>query len=372
MHRCLPGAEAEVKGLIESSRKLRRAVVVVKLGSSKTLENIDLHIQLLENKLATIQRNTLSIKASYSQLKAATDFTSTNVMMKETTEFLQAIEETVTKFQKDKKEQYHIKKEMLRMKGELENSVTDPEEQQNEERDSVVNITVNDLRSIHGLLRGNAERKTFAVMTFHGKQRIGPVKIESGNKIRVSRVEEGVVPPRSFVIQLESLMQGSCSIRRVFLDLACGSIHLGSVIIKITDNCSTMALNFIHMCLGDMGPSYCHSGLRAKWNGESETIALGSYDVPHGGGTSTQAVFSREDFEQERQRTHECTVWRAGQVRGNFSFESASKVWIITKDDPHKKGKTLFGKVEEGLDILQNAISWYPDNSSRSQTLCSF
>ncbi|XP_066938256.1 uncharacterized protein [Macrobrachium rosenbergii] len=341
MHRCLPGAEAEVKGLIESSRKLRRAVVVVKLGSSKTLENIDLHIQLLENKLATIQRNTLSIKASYSQLKAATDFTSTNVMMKETTEFLQAIEETVTKFQKDKKEQYHIKK-------------------------------VNDLRSIHGLLRGNAERKTFAVMTFHGKQRIGPVKIESGNKIRVSRVEEGVVPPRSFVIQLESLMQGSCSIRRVFLDLACGSIHLGSVIIKITDNCSTMALNFIHMCLGDMGPSYCHSGLRAKWNGESETIALGSYDVPHGGGTSTQAVFSREDFEQERQRTHECTVWRAGQVRGNFSFESASKVWIITKDDPHKKGKTLFGKVEEGLDILQNAISWYPDNSSRSQTLCSF
>ncbi|XP_066938258.1 E3 ubiquitin-protein ligase TRIM13-like isoform X4 [Macrobrachium rosenbergii] len=136
------GAEAEVKGLIESSRKLRRAVVVVKLGSSKTLENIDLHIQLLENKLATIQRNTLSIKASYSQLKAATDFTSTNVLMKETTEFLQAIEETVTKFQKDKKEQYHIKKEMLRMKGELENSVTDPEEQQNEERDSVVNITV--------------------------------------------------------------------------------------------------------------------------------------------------------------------------------------------------------------------------------------
>ncbi|XP_064093957.1 uncharacterized protein LOC135206534 [Macrobrachium nipponense] len=77
-----------------------------------------------------------------------------------------------------------------------------------EEEDSVVKITVTDLRSPHGRLSRDAQREIFAVMTFEGILRMAPVKIEPNNQVTVPHLEEGILPPRCFVIELESLIPG--------------------------------------------------------------------------------------------------------------------------------------------------------------------
>ncbi|XP_066955925.1 uncharacterized protein [Macrobrachium rosenbergii] len=104
-----------------------------------------------------------------------------------------------------------MKQDTLKMKINLKNAMeviermTEGGEQ--EERDSVVNITVTDLLSPDGHLRLDAQRETYVVMTFEGKLWVAPVKIESYNQVSVSHLEERALPQRCFVIELECLMQ---------------------------------------------------------------------------------------------------------------------------------------------------------------------
>ncbi|XP_066988240.1 uncharacterized protein [Macrobrachium rosenbergii] len=375
---CL-GAEAEVKDLIESYSEMRKGVKVVRLSSKATLTSIDLNTKLLMNKVEELQQQILKMKESDAQLEAATDFITAAPLMHEAEELLQAMEETVSKFHESKREEHHIKEEILKMRENLEKFVKDTEgiteeEQQleegehEEERDSVVNITVQDFKSFCGCLKKNAQRGIYAVTTFEGKLRVAPVKIESNNQVSVSRLEEGALPPRCFVIQLESLMQGfsPSSPLRAFLDLAYKSTHLGRIIIRMFEN-RIKGLNFLHMCSGDMGPSYANSQVfDVICKGmKGESVVMGDYVSRGGGGggTSTHAVSSsREDWERQREIYVE-TPYRAGEVRGSiFSYEEASRFWIVTRDGhPRRRQGNCFGMVELGLDVLREAILRYPD-----------
>ncbi|XP_064083277.1 uncharacterized protein LOC135199297 [Macrobrachium nipponense] len=260
------GAEAEVQELIDRYREMKGRVTEVKLSSEKTLSSIDQNIELLLDRLEKLQKNRTKFNESDAQLEAATDFISAAPFMQEAEELLQAMEETLAKFQEDKKEECHIKKEILEMKEDLERFLKDTgriiteEGALGEEGDSVVKITVTDLRSPHGRLRGDAQREIFAVMTFEGKLRLAPVKIESNNQVSFTHLEEGVLPPRCFVIELESLIPGGGSpspplsppLPRGFLDLAYGPTPLGRVIIRVTVN-GLQGRNFLLMCAGGWG-----------------------------------------------------------------------------------------------------------------------
>ncbi|XP_066990024.1 tripartite motif-containing protein 59-like [Macrobrachium rosenbergii] len=393
------GAEAEAKDLIDSYREMKKGVEEVILSSEKTLSSIDRNIKLLMNRLEKMQKNKTKFKESDAQIEAATDFISAAPLMQEAEDLLQAMEETMKEFQEDKREECHIKKEILKMKENLDKFVNDTEriteeeegqeteQEQEEERDPVVNITVADFRSPHGRLRGDAQREIFAVTTYEGKLRVAPVKIESNNQASFTHLQEGVLPPRCFVIELESLMQWSpspspspppSSPPRAFLDLAYESTHLGRVIIRIIDQGGQLGLNFIQMCSGRTGPSYANSQILDVNNKgrAGEWIQMGDY-VTHGGGgggdgTSTQAVLSsREDWERKSQgKTYKSMQWKEGDVRGFTSYEKASWFGIVTRDHPSWNGKDCFGKVEEGLDVLRDAILKYPDTGKVKIAQC--
>ncbi|XP_064090929.1 uncharacterized protein LOC135204705 [Macrobrachium nipponense] len=372
------GAEAEVQGLIDSYRDMKKVVQEVKLSSEKTLTSIDRSIKLLLNRLEKLQKNKTKLNESDAQLEAATDFISAAPLMQEAEELLQAMEETLAKFQEDKKEECCTKKEIFKMKENLERFFKDTERiteerKQEEERDSVVKIMVTDPQILHGRLRGDTQREIFAVMTHEGKLRLAPIKIE----YCVNHLEDGVLPPRCFVIELGSLISGgspspplSSPPPRGFLDLAYKSTPLGRVIIRITIN-GLKGRNLLYMCAGGMGgPSYVHSrGLKVThfgWGGEG--VSMGHY-VSHGRGgerggvgASTRAVLSsrEEDWGRERE-TYEQTPYKAGDVRGDISSEGASRFWIVTRGDPNWRRSNCFGMVEEGLDVLIDVISKYPD-----------
>ncbi|XP_064083135.1 uncharacterized protein LOC135199177 [Macrobrachium nipponense] len=213
-------------------------------------------------------------------------------------------------------------------------------------------------------------------MTFEGILRMAPVKIEPNNQVSFTHLEEGVLPPRCFVIELESLIPGGGSpspplsppLPRGFLDLAYGPTPLGRVIISVTID-GLLGRNFLLMCAGGMGAaSYDHSRVSGVGNkgGAGEFMLMGHY-VSHGGGggggpTSTRAVLpSREEDWERESRTYEETPWKAGDVRGNISYEEASEFYIVTRDDPSRRYSDCFGMVEEGLNVLKSAISKYED-----------
>lgn len=222
----------------------------------------------------------------------------------------------------------------------------------------------NDIQRQHQLLRGDTKREIFAVKTFKGKRRFAPVNIcDIKQQICVDRLEDGEIPQRSCILELDSLIKVSS--RRTFLDLAYGTSYLGRISIKVLDD-GNKPLNFVHMCSADMGPSYVNSQVlevrRRATAGEN--IRLGEYESPEGG-KSCQAVLSGVNWKREgRREIYKEKLWKAGQVRGDMTFKCASLFWIVTRDgDVPRDGslKDCFGLVEDGLEIVRDAVMRYPD-----------
>ncbi|XP_064098561.1 E3 ubiquitin-protein ligase TRAIP-like isoform X2 [Macrobrachium nipponense] len=313
---CL-GEEAEVNDLIKSYSDMRKRVKVVNLSSEKTLNSIDENTKLLKNRLEELQNSIAKMEACNAQLAAASGFISAAPLMQEAEELLQTMEETKAKFEVDKRKDYQIKKEILKMKENLEKLVNDteritegeqqPKEGEEEETDSAVNIT------------------------------------------------------------LEPLMQGSSPYPhlRAFLDLAYESTQLGRIIVRVTEN-SLKGLNFLHMCVGGKGPSYANSQVSFvdKKGMEAEYVEMGEYYVAHAGAEkSTRAVSASEDnwMGEWGKEIYSDRPVMAGELRGYICYDKASLFWIVTRDCPSWIQRCCFGAVDEGLGVLKEAISKYPD-----------
>ncbi|XP_066953155.1 uncharacterized protein [Macrobrachium rosenbergii] len=370
--------EAEVKVHIESNNVIRKGLEgfiqtleEIKLSSERILTNVDQNNKELMNKLDIMQQEQQNMKESERKLETATDFISAAPIMDGAEKVLHDVEKTVgeTKqlIQENDRQKDDMRQDTRKIEMGLETAMKDLgriiEDLKGE---TVVNITVHDFQSFCGCLKRDVQRGIFAVMTVEGKLRVAPIKIESNHQLYINHLEERRLPPRCFVIELESLMQGSPFPQRAFLDLAYESIHLGRIIIRVTDQGGYLGLNFIHMCLGDEGPSYANSQvshvMKPVFGGEF--VFMGQYYVSQGGETSTQAVLSsREEWERKRgSETYEATPWKAGDVRGDISYEKASQFRIATRDGKPIWGSGYcFGTVEEGLDVLRVAILKYPD-----------
>ncbi|XP_066990424.1 uncharacterized protein [Macrobrachium rosenbergii] len=375
--------EVEVNGRIDSNNKMRgglegfiQKLDEIKLSSKETWNNIGRDDKLLMDKLDIMKGKGRQMKDSEDKLEAATDFASAGSPMDEAGKVLQEVDETANEIKQLLQENKdNMKQDIFKIGTDLEGLTKDLGRIIEElDGDSVVSLTVTELRGPHVRFRVDAQRKIFAVKTFEGKLRVAPVKIESNNQLYVNHLQEGVLPPKCFAIELDSLVQGSSSSPpRAFLDLTYGSTHLGRVIIRIIDQGGQLGLNFIQMCSGRMGPSYANSQVfevRSK-GVPGEDIGMGEY-VSHGGGTSAQAVLSsKEDWEREMSRkTYEETLEIAGELRGDISYEGASQFWIVTRDGSELGCGYCFGKVEEGLNVLRDAISKHPDHTKIKVAQC--
>ncbi|XP_064084541.1 uncharacterized protein LOC135200136 [Macrobrachium nipponense] len=333
------------EGLIHTLQKLQ-------LSNENSLSNIDQNSKLLRDRLDVIRRKKAKIEKSDAELKKTTDFTAAGVIMDETKGMVdgapEEFKEIEALLQQNEKERDVIK-ESLSSKIRLENASV---ELGRSEDDSFLNITVNVLRSLCGPLRSDAHREVFAVKIFEGKQRVARVKIGSKNQVSFNHLEEGDVPQKSYVIQLEYLMKMSA--QRVFLDLGVDGTHLGRIIIKVKDE-GNLALNFLHLCAGDLGTSYANSqvlDVESK-GGDGENIDMGHYKM----------LLSGVDFKEETKRDiYEQTSWKAGDVRVHVpdNEDTTPVFYIVTRDYLETQTIGHCGTVEEGLGVLRRAILQYP------------
>ncbi|XP_064090927.1 E3 ubiquitin-protein ligase TRIM13-like [Macrobrachium nipponense] len=213
--------EAEVKARTESNYRLQnelegftQMLAEIKFPSQDTLSNIDEDNKELMNKLDIMQREQVNVKESERKLETATDSASAGATIGEAGQLLLSVEKTASEItqllQENDRRRDDLRQDALRIKGTYADAMKALGRiiEELEGEDSVVNITVTDLRSPHSRLRGDAQREIFAVMTFEGTLRVAPVKIEPNNEVSVPHLDEGVLPPRCFVIELESLMTG--------------------------------------------------------------------------------------------------------------------------------------------------------------------
>ncbi|XP_068226735.1 uncharacterized protein [Palaemon carinicauda] len=352
-------------GVLENNKEIEDVMEILeklRLSNESTLSTIEHNIEMLRESFETLLQEEDRIKAIDCKLAMSTDFSSAGVVVDEAERISKyAMEKAKTikdLLQKSERGRDAMMEKFATMKGMLA-IITENMERRIEEH-SPVNITVHDLRSSNGPLHGNVERDIFVVSLREGKQKVAPIKVHSKNLISVNHLEDVIIPPASFVLQLESLMLNKSS-RRVFLDLAVREKHLGRIIIKVMDE-GNLALNFLHMCMGDLGPSYANSHVVCvdEKGKAGENIEFGQYEVE--GGTSMKAVLSGVDWKKEKMRgIYQETALKPGDVRGWFLYEKASQFDIVIREHAIMMDKDCFGKVEEGLDILRDAIRRYPD-----------
>ncbi|XP_068226641.1 uncharacterized protein [Palaemon carinicauda] len=205
--------------------------------------------------------------------------------------------------------------------------------------------------------------KVLAVKPLEGRHRIGIVKIGSKNRVFMGHLEEGDTQVTNCAIKFESLMPKTS--RRVFLDLGTDGRFLGRMIIKVIDE-GNLALNFLHMCAGDLGPSYANSSIFGIGNqGEpGENVGFGDYVVEDR--TTARPVLLGVDWEKESEKDiYKNTQAREGDVRGwfdeNLDDEDISRFYIFLKEKSTWKPRDRLGVVEEGLQVLKDAIRLYPN-----------
>ncbi|XP_069940791.1 uncharacterized protein [Cherax quadricarinatus] len=136
----------------------------------------------------------------------------------------------------------------------------------------------------------------------------------------------------------------------VFLDLEDNSRPLGRVYITLQIQLRR-AQQFFSLCLGDRGPSYVgsyfHSVLRRGGSGEG--LAGGDYESKAGKGGA--AIVRGIDGTDEVAKRCE----RGMVVRASSRPETAAQFCISVKDGPRSKTVFPFGRVCQGLSVVEEA-----------------
>ncbi|XP_068211132.1 tripartite motif-containing protein 59-like [Palaemon carinicauda] len=280
--------------------------------------------EMLTDIELSIQQILRNINDSGCQLEATTDFTLTEPFL----DVQEKVKKIKDLLQKNQKERYDITNEIIKMRMRVANVAAEMQK-----AFAVETLVIS------------------AVMVIEGKQRVARVRVKPRNQVHLSHFAEGHVPPKSLVINPEALM--NTSPRNAFLDLAIEGTFLARIVIKVMEE-GNLALNFLHLCAGDLGPSYANSQLSGVgWKSQSsERIYVDEYIRP---------VMKVDWTREGRREIYKSTPYKEGEVRGWFSEENASNFYIVTKDHPSWNLNNCFGIVEEGLDTLRDATSQYPD-----------
>lgn len=138
----------------------------------------------------------------------------------------------------------------------------------------------------------------------------------------------------------------------VFLDVGTELRVLGRVYISLWGHLRR-AMNFLHLCLGDRGPSFRDSMFLEVTNADfpGERIRGGDYECNNGRGG--EALL--DDLETEEGYS---TPMEAGMVTaaGPNRKEVDSQFFICTEDDFDRRFACPFGRVVSGLPVMKEAV----------------
>nr|XP_045597131.1 uncharacterized protein LOC123757498 isoform X2 [Procambarus clarkii] len=138
----------------------------------------------------------------------------------------------------------------------------------------------------------------------------------------------------------------------VFLDVGTEHKLLGRVYINLWGHLRR-ATNFLHLCLGDRGPSYKNTMFLEVLNADcpGERIKGGDFDYNNGRGG--EALL--EDLESQEGYS---MSMEAGMVTAGTPCrrEQDSQFFICTEDDPDRNFACPFGRVVSGLYVMKEAV----------------
>ncbi|XP_068216161.1 uncharacterized protein [Palaemon carinicauda] len=325
---------------------LKEMLNEIEISNRDILYTIDENIKWLKKKCDVIDEDARRFKGCEARLKAAVSFTSAGAIMDDSIDDLHNFQAKVLGIKmllrENEQKPGDIVKEIIKMQTNLRNVA--------EEIDRIVE---DDLPKV----------LVFAVNPLSSRHRIGTLKFGSKNRVFMSHLEEGDTQVTSCAIKLESLMPKTS--RRVFLDLGTDGRFLGRMIIKVIDE-GNLALNFLHMCAGDLGPSYANSSIIGiGLLGEpGENVDFGDYVVEDR--TTASPVLLGVDWKSESKKDiYDNTQAREGEVRGYFdenpNCEDVSRFYIVLREDSEWMPRDRLGVVEEGLQVLKDAIMLYPN-----------
>ncbi|XP_068226636.1 putative leucine-rich repeat-containing protein DDB_G0290503 isoform X3 [Palaemon carinicauda] len=321
---------------------LKEKLNEIEIFNKDILYTIDENIKQLKKKCDVINEDVRRFKGYDARLKAAEDFTSAGAIMDNSIDDLHNVQAKVLEIKELLRENEQktgdIVKEIIKMQTNLRNVA--------EEIDKIVEEDL---------------PKVLAVKPLEGRHRIGTVKIGSKNRVFMSHLEEGDTQVTNCAIKFESLMPKTS--RRVFLDLGTDGRFLGRMIIKVIDE-GNLALNFLHMCAGDLGPSYANSSIFGigMLGDPGENVGFGDYVVEDG--TTARPVLLGVDWKRESKKDiYDNTIAREGEVRGwlDHACKDVSRFYIVLKEKSGWTHRDRLGVVEEGLQVLKDAIRLYPN-----------
>ncbi|XP_068226944.1 uncharacterized protein [Palaemon carinicauda] len=335
-------ADKDIDGLMETLKG-------IKMSHSEMLSNIDQNIELMENALDIALQSKIKLENFDAQLTSSADFTSAGPVIDEAETVFNEIQEKIRETQDllKCKRDADIGKEILNTKINLDNIVEEMKRRRIE-NDSQVNIKPSYLQSFGSLLPRIDPREIFVVKVSNGKQMVARIDIGANRKASFSRLREGTLPPRCFILKLEDFL--SMPSRRGFLDVSCKETFRRRIIIKVIDE-GNLALNFLHKCAGDLGSSYVNSNFY-RFKSENGVYIVGA----------VRAVLPGVDWQKEKEKDiYKQTSCEVGQVTAGFSNDFASQLCIITGNTGNWiTGNACFGVVEEGLDVLRKLASYRP------------
>ncbi|XP_063883357.1 uncharacterized protein LOC135112661 [Scylla paramamosain] len=138
----------------------------------------------------------------------------------------------------------------------------------------------------------------------------------------------------------------------VFLDIGTEQKVLGRVYISLWGHLRR-AMNFLHLCLGDRGPSFRDSMFLEVMNADcpGERIRGGDYECNNGRGG--EALLDDLESEEGYSMPMEAGMITAG---GPNRKEVGAQFFICTEDDFDRRFACPFGRVVSGLPIVKETV----------------
>ncbi|XP_068226231.1 uncharacterized protein [Palaemon carinicauda] len=167
--------------------------------------------------------------------------------------------------------------------------------------------------------------------------------------------EEPPLSPNTCLVEHSDMLQVLDSSTKVaFMELGMNGSSLGKMQIRLLQDAGA-SQQFCLLCSAEVGPSYANTRLLEVWEKdmEKEYVTCGDYELNTGLGG--RAIVPRLGDLEEYNKP-----WHAGTVFGFLLWKRvAGQFCILTKNNPDMVlSAPAFGMVEEGLNILVNAIKF--------------
>ncbi|XP_068217757.1 peptidyl-prolyl cis-trans isomerase-like isoform X2 [Palaemon carinicauda] len=215
-----------------------------------------------------------------------------------------------------------------------------------------------DLLEIGGPLKQQIERgSVYCVHQVASEPKYGRVSLSNG-KLCIHRMEDCQIPDDACIVNYEearTLVDPSS--RQTFLELGTNGATLGRLIIRLSPD-TKGAEQFALICAGEKGVSYANTKLFQVHHRGKIYEYVGGGDYEYNNGDGGKALVAGLELGPEYERP-----WVAGTVRGFWGLGSSvsAQFFISTHDHPAGVCSPAFGIVEEGLEILTNAVQCSTD-----------